>query len=42
VSCANNTVFYSIGGSVSGLTGTVTLQNNGGGNLALIANDSFT
>ena len=33
---------YSIGGSVSGLTGTVTLQNNGGDNLALSANGGFT
>jgi hypothetical protein len=35
-------VTYTIGGTVSGLTGTVVLQNNGGDNLSLSANGSFT
>jgi hypothetical protein len=33
---------YTIGGSVSGLVGTVVLQNNGGDNLSLTSNGSFT
>ena len=33
---------YSVGGSVSGLTGTVVLQDNGGDNLSITANGSFT
>jgi hypothetical protein len=33
---------YSIGGSVAGLSGTVVLQNNGGDNLPLSSNGSFT
>ena len=33
---------FTIGGSVTGLTGTVVLQNNGGDNLSLTANGSFT
>jgi len=33
---------YTIGGSVSGLTGTVVLQNNGGNNLSVSANGAFT
>jgi hypothetical protein len=33
---------YSIGGSISGLTGTVVLQNNGKDNLSRSANGSFT
>jgi hypothetical protein len=32
---------YTIGGSVSGLVGTVVLQNNGGDNLSLTSNGSF-
>lgn len=40
VVCATNT--YSIGGTLSGLSGTVVLQNNGGNNLALTANGGFT
>jgi hypothetical protein len=35
-------VTYTIGGSISGLTGTVTLQNNGSDNLVIGANGSFT
>lgn len=34
--------YFSVGGSVSGLTGTVVLQNNGGDNLSLSANGAFT
>jgi len=33
---------YTIGGSVSGLTGSVVLQNNGGDDLSINANGSFT
>ncbi len=33
---------YSIGGTVSGLNGTVVLQNNGGNNLSVSANGAFT
>ena len=33
---------YTIGGTVSGLTGTVVLQNNGGDNLTRNSNGSFT
>jgi hypothetical protein len=41
VACSN--VSYTIGGTVSGLTGTgLVLQNNGGNNLTLSANGSFT
>src|SRR6478609_6853742 len=35
-------VTYTIGGSVTGLGGTVVLQNNGGGNLSVSANGAFT
>jgi hypothetical protein len=41
VSCANAAT-YSVGGTVSGLSGTVVLQDNGGDNLSLGANGSFT
>jgi hypothetical protein len=37
---ANPTTF-TIGGTASGLTGTVVLQNNGGNNLSVAANGSF-
>lgn len=41
VSCVTNT--YTVGGTVSGLTGTgLVLQNNGGDNLAIGADGSFT
>lgn len=33
---------YTVGGTVSGLTGSVVLQNNGAGNLALSANGAFS
>ena len=34
-------VTYSVGGTVSGLSGTVVLQDNGGDNLSVTANGSF-
>ena len=40
VTCTTNT--YSIGGSVSGLSGTVVLQDNGGDDLSVSANGAFT
>jgi len=40
VVCTTNT--YSVGGTISGLTGTVLLQNNSGDNLTVTANGSFT
>ena len=33
---------YTVGGIVSGLTGTVVLQDNGGDNLSISTNGSFT
>ena len=39
VSCSANN--FSIGGTASGLTGTLVLQDNGGDNLSLSANGSF-
>jgi hypothetical protein len=33
---------YTVGGTVSGLSGTLVLQNNGGDNLSLTANGTFT
>jgi hypothetical protein len=33
---------YSVGGTVSGLSGTAVLQNNGGDNLSISSNGSFT
>ena len=41
VSVACATATYSIGGSVSGLTGTLVLQNNGADNLTLTSNGQF-
>ncbi|MDO8519145.1 MAG: DUF1554 domain-containing protein [Deltaproteobacteria bacterium] len=38
--CSTNT--YTVGGTISGLSGTVVLQNNAGDNLSRTANDSFT
>ena len=40
VTCSTDT--YSVGGSVSGLSGTVVLQNNAGDDLSVTANGSFT
>jgi hypothetical protein len=40
VSCAANT--FTVGGTVSGLSGTVMLQNNGGNDLTVSANGTFT
>ena len=40
LTCATNA--YTVGGTVSGLSGTVVLQNNGADNLALTGNGSFT
>lgn len=34
--------FYSVGGTISGLSGTVVLQNNSGDNLSISSNGSFT
>jgi hypothetical protein len=36
------TAFYTVGGSVSGLTGSVTLQNNVGDDIIKTTNDGFT
>lgn len=41
VSCAA-IPFFSVGGTVSGLSGTLILENNGADNLIVIANGSFT
>jgi hypothetical protein len=41
VACTTN-VTFSVGGNVSGLTGTVVLRNNGGDNLSVSANGAFT
>ena len=41
VSCAS-VASYSVGGTVSGLSGTVVLQDNGGDDLSVTANGSFT
>src|SRR5262245_55417079 len=41
VSCTNSAT-YTVGGSVSGLSGTVVLQDNGGDNLSVGANGTFT
>lgn len=40
VVCSTNP--YTLGGSVSGLTGTVVLQNNNGDNLSIAADGNFT
>ncbi len=42
VSCTSGSTSYSIGGMVSGLTGTLVLQDNGGDNLTITSNGSFT
>jgi sugar lactone lactonase YvrE len=40
IACSNNT--YAVGGTVSGLNGTLVLRNNGGDDLSVSANGSFT
>jgi N-acetylneuraminic acid mutarotase len=43
VACTTSTTTYTIGGTVSGLSGTgLVLQDNGGDNLTVTANGSFT
>ena len=42
VSCAANVASFSVGGSVSGLSGTVVLQDNGGDDLSVAASGPFT
>src|SRR5260370_5406769 len=37
-----NAAFYSVGGTVSGLSGTVVLQDNGGDDLSVSGNGTFT
>jgi len=39
---SNPTATYSVGGNVSGLTGSVTLQNNSGDDIIKTTNDGFT
>ena len=41
VTCSS-TSLYSVGGTISGLSGTAVLQDNGGDNLSVTANGSFT
>lgn len=38
----SSTTTYSVGGSVTGLSGSLVLQDNGGGNLTVSANGTFT
>lgn len=42
VGCLGNLDTRTLGGTVSGLSGTVVLQNNGADNLSLTSDDSFT
>ena len=42
VTCTTKPSTYSVGGTVSGLSGSVVLQDNGGDNLTVAANGSFT
>ena len=43
VTCVTDVVpTYTVGGTVSGLTGSVTLQNNGGDDIIKTTNDGFT
>ncbi len=41
VSCVDDVVSYTVGGTVSDLTGTLILQNNAGDDLSLLADGSF-
>lgn len=40
ITCANNT--YTVGGTVTGLSGSMVLRDNGGDNLTVAVNGSFT
>ena len=40
ITCSTNS--YTVGGTVSGLSGTVVLQNNGGNNLSISSSGGFT
>ncbi len=42
VTATFDVITYTVGGTVSGLTGTVTLQNNGGDTNVIISNGPFT
>ena len=42
VTCTANSASFTVGGSVSGLSGTVVLQDNGGDDLSVTANGPFT
>lgn len=42
VTCSPSTSTHTVSGTVSGLTGTVVLQNNGNNNLTLSSNGTFT
>lgn len=42
VVCSDDSMTHTIGGTVTGLTGTVTLQNNAGDDLDVSANGDFT
>src|SRR5262249_16327631 len=41
VACSSSTATFTVGGTVSGLSGTVVLQDNGGDDLSVSANGSF-
>lgn len=42
VVCSSNSNTYSVGGTVSGLAGSLVLQDNNGGNLTVSSNGTFT
>ena len=44
IACVNNPgpPTFTVGGTIAGLTGTLVLQNNGGGDLTLTANGAFS
>jgi len=42
VVCSNNAIAYTIGGTASGLSGTVVLQDNNGDNLTVSSSGNFT